>query len=419
MTTTNERSDAAPSRLAYFLTVQAVVVGVIVALGAYRTHVIHVQQQLPTLRETPLTVGPLYDYPAVVSDEQLQRVLLKLRPRLDGTKTVLGHVDHALRCWGADIDFQDPKFISGAEIRQLLTDHQRFAELYGADKPALLIDKDRGVAVRTQEGFCTCSHTDHTLASLAEIGTPLDFPIVTPGRTATFRDMVEQSLRDFSLNQAEYEWSAMTYALILPPTTQWITSEKQLVDFDLVANRIMRESLPRGVCMAQHRLYTLVIFLRVNEQFSILSDATRERTLQFLGDATKRLVAHQHEDGFWNDEWPYAAPLTREPTARDGDRLTERILATGHVMEWWAMAPEQVHPPRDRLVAAGQWLVQVIDGLSDAEVLRDYTYVSHVARALALWRKHEPFEVLRHVTPEPAATGKGHKQNEPEEKDEG
>jgi hypothetical protein len=407
MTSTNERRHAATSRLSYFLTVQAVVIGVIVALGAYRTRVIHQQQRLPTLRETPLTFSPLYDYPAVVSDEQLQRVLLKLRPRLDGAKTVLGHVDHALRCWGADIDFQDPKFVSGAEIRQLLTDNQRFAELYGADKPLLLMDKGRGVAVRTQEGFYTCSHTDHTLASLAEIGTPLSFPIITPSRTATFRDMVEQSLRDFSLNQAEYEWSAMTYALFLPPTKQWITSEKQLVDFDLVADRIMRESLPRGVCMAQHRLYTLVIFLRVNEQFSILSDATRQRILQFLGDATKRLVAHQHEDGFWNDEWPYSAPLTREPTARDGDRLTERILATGHVMEWWAMAPEQVQPPRDKLVAAGQWLVRIIDGLSDEQVLRDYTYVSHVARALALWRKHEAFEVLRNVSPKPAAAGKG------------
>jgi hypothetical protein len=397
---------AARRNVQYFLTIQVVVLGLIAALGAYRLRVMHSQRQLPPLQETPLTFGPLYDYDVVVSDEQLHRVLLKLRPRLNGEKTVLGHIDHALRCWGPDADFRDPKYVTGQEMRDLLLDHRKFAEIYGPKTPPLLIDKGPGVAVRTQEGNWTCSHTDHTLACLAEVGTPLSYPVITPQRTATYRDLLEQSLREFSLNQAEYEWSAMTYALFLPPTTRpWMTSESQWVDFDSVADRIMREALPRGVCMANHRLYTLVIFLRVNERTPILSDATRERILEFLGDATRRLVKNQHPDGFWNDEWPYSVPLTREPTNREGDRLGERMLATGHALEWWAMAPEpdRVHPPRPVLVSAAQWLVRAVDGLSDDDVLRDYSYLSHVARALALWRKHEPFEILRDVLPEATA----------------
>ena len=114
-----------------------------------------------------------------------------------------------------------------------------------------------GVRVRTKEGNLSSSHVDHTMASLAEVGTPLNFPIETPDGLSVYRSIVEQALRDFSLNQVEYEWSGLTFALFMPPDTAWTTSEGQRLSFDILARRIMRERLPRGVCFGNHRLYTV------------------------------------------------------------------------------------------------------------------------------------------------------------------
>jgi len=370
------------------------VLGVVVAWAAYRVQAIDERRALPPLRDEPLDVPPTYDYPVVVTDEQLVRVLRKIRPTLEGPDTRIGFTDHNLRCWTANATFDDPQFASGEELRAVLTDHRRFIELYGEGTPPLLLEvPGRGVRVRELEGAKSASHDDHTMACLAEVGTPLGFPIVTENRNTTFRALVEQSLRDFSINQPEYEWSALTYALFLPPTRAWVTSEGQQVSFDSLADRIMRERLPLGVCAGNHRLHTLVMFLRVHEQIPILSEEKAKQIAEFLQDVTAVLVKHQHPDGFWNRDWPVGVPVSRAPTEADGDTLSIRLISTGHALEWWALAPEEIHPPRPVLAAAGQWLVRTIDELSPEQMQQFISYLSHAGRALALWRGTTPDQV--------------------------
>jgi hypothetical protein len=213
---------------------------------------------------------------------------------------------------------------------------------------------------------------------------------------------VRQSLRDFSLNQAEYEWSVLTYALMLDDETNWMTTEGQRMNFDRLAKRIMRQEMPQGVCFGNHRLYTLTILLRVDElspQRRIIAVETRTEISDYLAKMTARLSTNQHHQGFWNAKWPDETPSTSEPTETDGDRLADRILATGHALEWWAMAPRELHPPRDVLARAGQWLVLTIESLSDAKIEENFTFLSHAGRALALWRGKEPADV--ELTPSP------------------
>jgi hypothetical protein len=349
---------------------------------------------MPPLRDRPLSIAPLHDYEVVISDEQLHRILMRLRPRLEGDRTLIPNVDHAFRLWGSEADFGDPRFISGREMLWILTDHRRFQQLYGPEQPSLLISEDTGVRYRLQEGVATCSHPDHTAACLAESGLPLDFPIVTPAGETTYRAVIEQSLRDFRFNQVEYEWSVKLFAMFLPPATQWQTETGQQLSFDRLADRVMREPLRRGVCFGQHRLYGLVALLRIDQQTPILSPATRERIADFLTNATRVLVQHQHPDGFWNDRWTVSVPESWEPTERDGDSLGDRILVTGHVLEWWAMAPAEYHPPRATLVSAGQWLVRTLDSISDEHLQQNYAYSSHAGLALAAWRNRRPYEVI-------------------------
>ena len=386
-----------------FLVGQPVVLAVFAYAAVSGSHEFEQAWRVPPMRENPLRIGPLYDCPDVVSDAQLRRALLRLRPRLAGPKTLLADVDHALRCWGPDAQFDDPEFASGADLRALLTDTRCFTKLYGLGQPPAMYDTPFGVCCRVKEGIASTSHTDHTLACLAEVGTPLSYPIVTPSRQATFRAMIEQALHDFNLNQIEYEWSAKTFSLFLPPTTRWNSTEGQTLSFDLLADRIMRERLPRGVCYGMHRLYGLMAFLRLDDQTPILSPGMRGRITRFLKDANRQLVANQHADGFWNGDWPLAPPASSEPTKKAGDQLHFRIVVTGHALEYWALAPEELQPKRAVVVAAANWIVRTVDTVSEDELRANFSFLSHAVRGLALWRGKEPFEALQALSQTAAA----------------
>lgn len=70
------------------------------------------------------------------------------------------------------------------------------------------------------------------------------------------------------------------------------------------------------------------------------------------------------------------------------------MVATGHALEWWALAPEEILPPREVIQRAGQWLAKNVMALNDDEIVDKYTFLSHVGRALALWRGHEPLDFI-------------------------
>ena len=122
------------------------------ATTVWRIRELDDQRELPLARNTPLRITPQYDESAVVTDEQLQSVLAKLKPRLRGAKPKINHVDHALRFWGVEAEFDDPQCLSGREMRDLLLNHQRFSNAWNKDARPLLIHDSRGIAVRTQEG---------------------------------------------------------------------------------------------------------------------------------------------------------------------------------------------------------------------------------------------------------------------------
>jgi hypothetical protein len=390
-----DSAPIAPLGGAKFVALQFAAIALVAGLLAWRIPAHPQAPSLPPLHNQPLAVEPLYDYPTVVTDEQLHRVLARLRPQLAGKQTKIGGVDHALRFWTNRAFFDDAKFASGEKLRRILTDQRAFSVLYGEEERPLLMPQKQGVRVRTQDGAATSTHVDHTMACLAEVGTPLDFEItVATGpnsvRTVPFRAIVEQSLRDFTLNQVEYEWSGLTYALYMSPVREWTTKEGQRVSFDILARRMMREKLPRGVCFGNHRLFTLAAFLRIDDDQHILSPDVRQEVLTFLTAQTAVLVKNQSPEGYWGFDWARAEGEPEIETDKTGDLVSDRMLATGHALEWWAIAPEQCLPPRETLARAGQWLVKAIDESTDEQIQSRFTYLSHAGRALALWRKVDP-----------------------------
>ena len=308
-----------------FCIFQAVVVSGGVAWAAWRYDAHLAERELPVPLNEPMHVGPLYDEPDVVSDEQLVRVLTKLKPRLRGPRPRISRIDHALRFWGVEAVFEDPECPSGVEMRELLLDHRQYTQAWGDKALPLLINTPDGLQIRTQEGRSTSSHVDHTLATLAEVGTPLDYPVITPDGETRLRRALEWSLKSFSLNQVEYEWSGLAYVLYLPDVRHWFSTEGQVITFDRLADRIMRQRLNHGVCFGNHRLHALVMILRVDDEHDTLSDSGRERIIEHLKNVTARFVTNQHEEGYWDQNWPGSLDGEQPwPTSERGV-LTDRL----------------------------------------------------------------------------------------------
>ncbi len=392
--TERHQTPRKPHRAGYlFLFSQVAVLVLIVAAakwGASRT-VMTGSPTLPTLNNEPLKVRPNFDEPSVVSDAQLQHVLHVMRLPADRTKIKINHVDHALRLWGYSSDFTS-EYLSGREMTALLTDDAAYRKSWGKQARPLVYQSRNGQRIRTQQGAASASHVDHTLATFGEIGLPLYFPVSTRQGRTDLRTLVQHSLQRFSLNQREYEWTALVLALYAPNTSAWQTYEGQTIEFDDLAVRIMRQEYGQGVCYGEHRLFTLVMMRRIDiDTQRLFSDSVRDQIDNYLNQATARLVASQSVEGYWDRSWPGFAIYEETPLWPRGARL----LATSHALEWWAMAPKQYLPPRETIVRAAQWMVSEIEQLDPVAINKNYTFLTHSARSLALWRGGFPEELYR------------------------
>lgn len=386
--------------LAFYL-FQVAFVGTLFGYGSLRYQARFVEPEAPEPINEPHMMFPRYNRQDLLSDAQLIATLDKLKPQLRGRNPKINFVDHALRFWGVEATFADDRCLSGVEMRDLLLDHRVFQSAWGSETKPFLVPDFRGdaqyLSMRTKDGAASASHTDHSLASLAEAGTPLDFPVMAPEGEIELRAALDYTLREFSLNQHEYEWSTMVFLHYLPHVKQWKSTEGQIITWDRLADRLMRQRLADGVCFGNHRLFALVSMLDRDEQFELLSPAKREEIIAYLQDVTARLVRTQSEEGYWDAQWPgdeWDGPPSPDKGSPLGDQA-DRILATGHALEWWAFAPPEVLPPDETLHKALQWTYREIDSLSDSQVKRFYTFLTHAGRALSLWRGKMPHEVWR------------------------
>ncbi|QDT35800.1 hypothetical protein [Stratiformator vulcanicus] len=344
---------------------------------------------VPIAREVPVRIEPLYDDPSVVSEENLALVLEKVRPKFNLIRLSPNYVEHALRAWGGFIDFPDESVMDGPEMVRFLTDHGAYLQSWGDDAEPILMERPDGVAINWGAKEELSVHHDHWLASLTEAGVPIDTPIFGPGRRGdTLADALQEALRDFQTDEMETEWSAMAFGFWLPPTTkQWINGDGRLVDFNLLADRLMRGHRRFGVCSGTHRVYSLMVLLRLDDEFQILSAPKRDEIFHYLERVRDLMVASQLDDGRSPAAWAYGA----DAIAMAEDELEyKQVIATGHHLEWLAIAYPELQPPREVVRKAADWIVETTRIKTQQEILSHYTFYSHVGNALALWRKTHP-----------------------------
>ncbi|MBC8117240.1 MAG: hypothetical protein H7062_22825, partial [Candidatus Saccharimonas sp.] len=314
-------------------------------------------------RETPLVIEPFYDDPEVVSDEELAAVLAKIRPKFSREKLKSNHVEHAMRTWWLNAKFHDPKVMSGEAMKDYLVDHGQFLASWGDKVKPILQDRTDGVAIRWGKEECASIHHDHWLASLTEAGINLHDPVFTPSRRREIADVLQEALRDFRLDEVEVEWSALAFGLWIAPQKTWTTRAGRELSFDLLAERLMRGHKKFGVCSGLHRVYSLMVLVRLDDDHDILSDAMREQVMEHLRSVRDLMMVSQFPDGHWPSNWSEGADSVAKPI---NDELYKQVIATGHQLEWLAIAPKELHPPREQILKAADWVIKTTTEQSDS-----------------------------------------------------
>lgn len=352
--------------------------------------------RVPISHPAPFRVEPLYDDPSVVGDEELRDVLEKVRPKFEFERLQPNFVEHALRAWGPSIEFHEPGVMDGPDMVMFLTDYGRHLASWGNDAAPLLVERPEGMAINWGRRPGESVHHDHWLACLAEAGLPLDTSIFGPQRRGdTLNDALQEALRDFDPNEGEIEWSVMAFGFWLPPDhTSWINRDGRRIDFDLLADVLMRGASRFGVCGGTHRVYSLMVLLRLDDEHRLLSPPMRDRVFEHLQGVRDAIAASQHPDGKWGTDWPDGVSAFRSPLREPAYR---QVIATGHHLEWLAIAYPELQPDREVVRKAADWLVQTVRDTPDVELVAQYTFYSHVGNALALWRKTHPADAWRRL----------------------
>jgi len=380
-------------------------------------------------RNEPAMIPPTYNEPRLCTDQQLADVLDRVKPPASPINT--NNMVHALRLWGKHADFGDEKIPSGREMLGYFLDDATFQKWAGKETPALFIQEsdslqprifDDGGKFRATSSY----HPDDLLATLAETGVSLETPMHLRGGEAKVADLLDSSIQRFYLDRLEFEWSAISYVRYLYPLKQWRNKYGERLSVSDLVKELMEKNPEAGPCDGLHRLEAMVLLYRVDEaaraagQKGILSKNERGRMLGYMKKVSELLVASQSSEGFWTRQWSRGTPpadlkeaesktdakAAKANTKKDAKptidlkaqktaAMHDKLLVTGHQLEWLALAPEQVQPPRENIVRAGQWITRTLLEIDQQELTETYGPYSHAARALCLWRSVEPMEAWR------------------------
>jgi hypothetical protein len=348
--------------------------------GGRRTDPQNVDERSPGL---PLRIEPVERLPPTAGATSAAATLDRLRPQHPET---LATMLHAMRLFGQGVAYTLPgrmKPVSAADIA-LDEDLQRasfagksglFVTRYGVRN--LVASAHDGV--KSPEGQ---AHVDQLLAVLAETGVPLTHRVRVDGSERDVRSLLEDSLACFDMKQ-EIEWTALAYALYLPPKATWTDKFGRTFSFDDLADELLSRAFDRSgiACDGTHLLYSLTVLLRSDEIAPILSGESRRRVTARLRDVSARVVAGQEADGSWSVGWYRSGDRTAAPGSTGGPQ-PQKVLVTGHHIEWLLLLPRDLRPDEDCLRRGSSWLGDQLQSAPAETIRKNYCPYSHAGKIL-------------------------------------
>lgn len=247
--------------------------------------------------------------------------------------------------------------------------------------------------VRTRNGLRYCladdpilhrrvgeSHRDLCLSVFASLGLPLDTPIQLKHGRCKIADLLSDSVANFTLQEREPAWTAMSFAKYLPPQREWINRFGERSSFSELAEMLMRFDLNSQSCAGTHIVQALVEFDRADRRYQILNHQTRTQLDLYLANVVRELTQRQEPDGGWSKCW-CSKIVNDDPGGATPFQF--RVLVTGHLK---ACVLDDLDPRwRPSTIVcdrADDWLRQA---LGSAQIGADSTWVcpfTHAAEGL-------------------------------------
>jgi hypothetical protein len=252
-------------------------------------------------------------------------------------------------------DRLQPAGVATTSLFQALTQPALAAAKFGSP---LFYPSPFGIRCRSMLDTSTVegeSHRDQCLATFAECGVPLDTPVSDGTTIRSVRDLLLDSVATFRLDQREIGWTSLAYATYIRGS--WRNSDGDSFTMDQLVKELLSRPLDREPCSGVHTLHALLLLRRLGEAGPVLRPATASLADAFLQEAIANLAKHQCPDGHWGTAWPTGGI----PPAWQ-DTTEQRLLVTGHVLEFSAFLPEDLALPSEARTAAAAWIVRSLRG---------------------------------------------------------
>ena len=338
-------------------------------------------ERKPECRTDPLRVNVIFQDDRVCSESERQKLLNTFRPSFRSTMPHVATLEHAMRLWAGKGRNDAGEELSSTTMASILCNSEMMYESYpGAIKPVLTHDAEFGWRFGFREGPMSSSHRGHTLACLMEAQVGLEFPVSDNDSHGVLRDVLVDSMVNFSLDDEDIEWSTLAFVLG-SSAKSWANRKGEIITHDAIARELMSRGLSGGECYGTHVLYTLSVILQANGNSQIVAPTTESDIVVFLQRSTKKAMVSQNLDGSWDKNWRDSLAGTK--TFADGSMI-EAVHVTGHLLEYWAIAPESAHPSTEAVIRASRWLLPSAAGVVNAESRENFSITTHAVRALVM-----------------------------------
>lgn len=275
--------------------------------------------------------------------------------------------------------------VSGWEALRILTD-ERLAIAALGDSPFVRTRNGLRYKIDSSvisEGSVGESHRDQCLATFAVLNLLSNYPIALKSEECSIRDLISESIANFSFDQREIAWTAIAYAHYLPPARQWTDRFGRTTTFSELLRFLIDKGYEGQSCGGLHVLQAIESIVDADYRIGILDRRTRLVGRAFLKNAVRQALRSQSKDGWWDTGWYHKSSDDLSDGSRDSS-LESKLIATGHMLEFMHSLRD---PPRYAVVRATRWLIAALERMQNTEA--DLSRISvcpltHALRGIAL-----------------------------------
>jgi hypothetical protein len=246
-------------------------------------------------------------------------------------------------------------------------------------EPGDMLGERRGLrAVLDRGSKIGQGHYDQWLGYLAGCKLPIDQPIVVSGTQFTLADLLAQVEWDVPRNlDQEYSWTLMGLSTYHPSDYKWTASDGKEWNIARLVEIESGHDLNASACGGAHRLCGLTLaYTRHVAQGGTIEGAWKlaEDKIQ---DSLKKVREFQNSDGSLSSNY-------LERPGRSAD-LAENLGATGHLLEFVALAVPDSELRADWIQRAALFLCDVIERTKEYPLECGALY--HASSGLVIYRQ--------------------------------